>query len=140
MDLNGANGYAQLRLRATYTPTSSSDANGNQGQIAWDNNYIYVKTSLGWKFADLNFVGTVKKAFATGVTGTTIDLDANTGVVTNSGGSNVAFLPPSNLDDLMVIKNGLVLKEITDYSINTSTNVITFVVTLTPSDVITFQR
>jgi len=49
LDVNGTNGYTQLRLRSTYTPTSSSDTNGNTGDIAWDANYIYVKTAAGWK-------------------------------------------------------------------------------------------
>jgi hypothetical protein len=49
LDVTGATGYNQLRLRTTYTPTSSADANGNVGDIAWDANYIYVKTASGWK-------------------------------------------------------------------------------------------
>ena len=49
----GSTGYNQLRLQTPYTPTSSADPNGNVGDIAWDNNYIYVKTSTGWKRAAL---------------------------------------------------------------------------------------
>lgn len=49
VDINGSTGYNQLRLRTSYTPTSSADANGNTGDIAWDDNYVYVKTSAGWK-------------------------------------------------------------------------------------------
>lgn len=48
-DINGSNGYNQLRLRRAYTPSSSVDANGNIGDVSWDNNYIYIKTSLGWR-------------------------------------------------------------------------------------------
>lgn len=47
IDING-NGYNQLRLRTTYTPTSSSDTNGNVGDIAWDANYFYWKSATGW--------------------------------------------------------------------------------------------
>ena len=54
LDIQGANGYSQLRLRESYTPTSTSDTNGNVGDIAWDDNYIYVKTSSGWKRAALS--------------------------------------------------------------------------------------
>lgn len=43
------NGYQQLRLENGFTPANSSDSNGAQGQIAWDNSYIYVKTGAGWK-------------------------------------------------------------------------------------------
>jgi hypothetical protein len=54
LDVNGSTGYNQLRLRTSYTPTGTSDPNGNVGDIAWDNNYIYVKTSAGWKRAALS--------------------------------------------------------------------------------------
>ncbi|MCX7589627.1 MAG: hypothetical protein N2Z85_01660, partial [Patescibacteria group bacterium] len=54
LDINGSNGYSQLRLRTTYTPTNSSDTNGEVGDIAWDSNYIYIKTSAGWKRAPLS--------------------------------------------------------------------------------------
>lgn len=47
-------GYAQLRLAATYTPSASADANGNTGDFAWDDSYVYVKVSTGWKRASLN--------------------------------------------------------------------------------------
>jgi len=53
LDLNGATGYNQLRLRTSYTPTGSTDTNGNIGDIVWDDNYVYVKTSVGWKRAAL---------------------------------------------------------------------------------------
>lgn len=43
-----------IRLRTAKTPTSTSDASGNLGSIAWDDNYIYVKTSAGWKRAGLS--------------------------------------------------------------------------------------
>jgi len=49
LDVSGAQGYSQLRLRTTYTPTSSSDANGNVGDFSWDGSYFYIKTPDGWK-------------------------------------------------------------------------------------------
>jgi hypothetical protein len=49
LDINGANGYSQVRLRTAYTPTGTSDTNGNTGDISWDENYWYVKTAAGWK-------------------------------------------------------------------------------------------
>jgi len=33
----------------TYTPSSSEDTYGNEGNITRDDNYLYVKTSSGWK-------------------------------------------------------------------------------------------
>lgn len=47
LDILGTNGYAQLRLRTSYTPTSSADTNGNVGDIAWDDNYFYMRVSSG---------------------------------------------------------------------------------------------
>jgi hypothetical protein len=55
MDINAATGYNQLRLRTTYTPTGSADANGNTGDVSWDANYLYIKTGAGaWKRAALS--------------------------------------------------------------------------------------
>jgi hypothetical protein len=48
LDISGNTGYNQLRLRTSYTPTSSSDTNGNVGDMAWDDIYFYWKTSSQW--------------------------------------------------------------------------------------------
>jgi hypothetical protein len=53
LDINGATGYDQVRMRTSYTPTSTADAHGNVGDIAWDADYVYVKTAAGWKRAAL---------------------------------------------------------------------------------------
>lgn len=49
LDVNSSTGYNQLRLRTQYTPTGTSDTNGNVGDFAWDDDYLYVKTTVGWK-------------------------------------------------------------------------------------------
>lgn len=49
LDVGASTGYNQLRLRTAYTPSSTADVNGNTGDISWDENYIYIKTSSGWK-------------------------------------------------------------------------------------------
>ena len=54
VDIRNASGYRQLRLQTPYTPTGTSDPNGNEGDIAWDDDYIYVKTSAGWKRTQLS--------------------------------------------------------------------------------------
>jgi hypothetical protein len=54
LDVNGATGYNQLRMRTSYTPTGTGDTNGNVGDIAWDTNYVYVKTDAGWKRTQLS--------------------------------------------------------------------------------------
>jgi hypothetical protein len=43
-----------IRIRTTKTPTSSADASGNVGDLGWDDNYTYVKTSSGWKRSALS--------------------------------------------------------------------------------------
>ena len=53
IDIEGINGFNQFRLRKTYTPTGSADPNGNTGDLSWDDNYIYIKTSTGWKRTSL---------------------------------------------------------------------------------------
>ncbi|MBN1782243.1 hypothetical protein JW948_14010 [bacterium] len=54
LDLNGPAGYDQLRLRTSYTPKGTADTNGHTGDIAWDDSYIYVKTTAGWKRSALS--------------------------------------------------------------------------------------
>ncbi len=54
LDVNGSTGYNQLRMRTSYTPTGTSDTNGNTGDVAWDDGYIYIKTSAGWKRSALS--------------------------------------------------------------------------------------
>ncbi len=53
LHVKSTNGYNQLRLETSYTPTSSADVNGNIGDIAWDDSFIYTKVSTGWKRASL---------------------------------------------------------------------------------------
>jgi hypothetical protein len=54
VDVTGPTGYNQLTMRTSYTPTGSADTNGNVGDIAWDDGYVYVKTNAGWKRAALS--------------------------------------------------------------------------------------
>jgi hypothetical protein len=54
IDINGDNGYSQLRLRTSYTPSSTSDTHGNTGDVSWDNNFFYIKTTEGWKRSALS--------------------------------------------------------------------------------------
>lgn len=49
LDVGAVTGYDQLRIRTSYTPSSSSDTNGSIGDVAWDDDYIYIKTGAGWK-------------------------------------------------------------------------------------------
>jgi len=55
LDIVGTQGYEQLRLRTSYTPTTSGDTNGEIGDISWDDNYIYVKTNSGWGRSSLDY-------------------------------------------------------------------------------------
>jgi autotransporter adhesin len=53
LDVEGDTGYDQVRMRTSYTPTGTADANGNVGDIAWDDSYVYIKTNAGWKRSTL---------------------------------------------------------------------------------------
>ncbi|MFO7613880.1 MAG: hypothetical protein R6W71_04495 [Bacteroidales bacterium] len=53
LDIYNTTGYNQLRMQTSYTPTGSSDNNGHTGDIAWDDDYVYIKTSTVWKRAAL---------------------------------------------------------------------------------------
>ncbi len=54
LQVKGQFGYNQFRLETSYTPTSSADGNGSTGDFAWDDNYVYVKVSTGWKRSALS--------------------------------------------------------------------------------------
>jgi hypothetical protein len=43
-----------IRHLGTKTPTSTSDTSGQIGDHVWDDNFIYVKTSAGWKRSALS--------------------------------------------------------------------------------------
>jgi hypothetical protein len=53
IDIATTNGYQALRLRNDYTPSATGDTNGEIGNITWDDSFIYIKTSVGWKKATL---------------------------------------------------------------------------------------
>lgn len=54
LTVDGPNGYSQLQLAQTYTPSATNDSNGQVGDVAWDGSYIYIKTASGWKRASLS--------------------------------------------------------------------------------------
>lgn len=47
--IDDANPERQLRLRNTFTPTGTADTAGIIGNICWDDDNLYIKTSAGWK-------------------------------------------------------------------------------------------
>lgn len=53
LDLSSDSAYNQLRLRNSFTPSGSADNRGEKGDIAYDDEFIYIKTSGGWKRARL---------------------------------------------------------------------------------------
>lgn len=48
LDIVGTFGYNQFRMRTSYQPSGTTDTNGNVGDVAYDNDYIYIKTISGW--------------------------------------------------------------------------------------------
>jgi hypothetical protein len=54
LDVYNSTGYGQVRIRTTYTPSSTDDAHGSIGDVTWDNSHVYIKTAAGWKRATLS--------------------------------------------------------------------------------------
>ncbi|MCP1384805.1 hypothetical protein [Runella salmonicolor] len=54
IDVDGTDGFNQIRARKSATPSATAATDGNTGNIVWDDNYIYIKTSAGWKRAALS--------------------------------------------------------------------------------------
>jgi hypothetical protein len=54
--INGATGKATKTRSVTveYTPSGSADTNGEEGQITYDDNFMYIKAGGGWRRAALN--------------------------------------------------------------------------------------
>jgi hypothetical protein len=55
LTINSNSGFDQICLKSKFTPTDSKK-NGEIGNIAWDDNFIYVKTSDGWKKSQLQAI------------------------------------------------------------------------------------
>lgn len=57
-DGSTAGGFPMLRegrvIGGTRTPTGTADAAGETGEFSYDDDYVYVKTSAGWKRAALS--------------------------------------------------------------------------------------
>jgi hypothetical protein len=77
-------------------------------------------------------------------TGTSFDLDAGGGIIKDKDGTNATTTIPTNTANFRVYLNGQRLMETgssttRDYSVNTTTNVLTFSVALTSDDVILIE-
>ena len=53
-DLFKVTSDGRVGIPISITPTGTSDSQGSQGDISYDNDYFYVKTSAGWKRAALS--------------------------------------------------------------------------------------
>lgn len=92
--------------------------------------------------------GTTVRAFIEGSSASTIDLDANTGVVKDVNGNNVAFTIPTDTLKFFVYRNGVRQMETggapgnttRDYSVNTTTHVLTLTYALTTDEVIMVEK
>lgn len=92
--------------------------------------------------------GTTVRAFIESSTSSTIDLDANTGVVKDKDGNNVAFTVPSDTLKFFVYRNGIRQNETggapgnttRDYSVNTTTHVLTLTYALTSDEVLMVEK
>ncbi len=53
LTIKGEKGHDQLRLTTPFSPSSSTDPNGNIGDLSWDDDFVYIRTSKGWKRSGL---------------------------------------------------------------------------------------
>ena len=55
LDISGGTGYNQFRMRTSYSATTSGDTNGSIGDMAWNDNYLYIRTNMGWGRISLDY-------------------------------------------------------------------------------------
>jgi len=88
--------------------------------------------------------GSVTEAYVDSFTGSSIDLDANDSTVVDVDGTGISFTVPSDLTKLFVYRNGVMLSRTgtvsRDYSVNTSTHVITFSVAIASGETLKFVK
>jgi len=111
----------------------------------WNDRSIVDKEYVDNAIAGVTVTPTYTWGYIESSTATTIDLDANVGEVKDRNGNNIAFTIPSDPDLLEVYRNGMLLSRTgtsttRDYSLNTVTNEITFVVALTSTDSILLKK
>lgn len=87
----------------------------------------------------------ITEAYVEGSTSSTIDMDANVGNVKDVDGNNIAFTFPTDLTRVSVYLNGQLLHRsgtltTRDYSVNTTTHVITLVSALSSTDVLYVKK
>lgn len=109
-------------------------------------NYVLVGTpGAAPAWAPVPTGSVVNECFIENQTTNTIDLDANTGVVQDKDGNNISFTLPTNTKLVEVYLNGQKLAEsgtVTsrDYSLNTTTHVITLTNSLITTDTLYIKR
>ncbi|MFH2049035.1 MAG: hypothetical protein ABIJ12_06285 [bacterium] len=54
LEVEDLNVTDQLRIQNSFTPSGSGDASGVVGDVAWDDDFIYIKTNAGWKRTPLS--------------------------------------------------------------------------------------
>ena len=65
----------KLVVTETYIPTGTTDTNGELGEISYDGEYIYVKTSSGWLKSNLGVDGSVTADNGLSISSTTGDVE-----------------------------------------------------------------
>lgn len=80
-----------------FTPTSSVDPTGKIGQLAYDSNFIYMKTLVGWMRAALSTFGPPPTFNPSALPGLQLWLRADLGVTTDGTGHVTLWLDQSPL-------------------------------------------
>jgi len=137
-------------VRIQHTDTSSVsnvDTSGAQviDTITFDTfGHVTDVTLRNMTAGDLGVTTTVSEAYLEGSTATSVDLDSGT-AVKDVDGTDISFTLPADLANFFVYRNGVLLSRTgslttRDYSVNTSTHTITFVVALTSDEIVVFKK
>lgn len=92
--------------------------------------------------------GTITVVYVEGSTASTIDLDANAGVVKDRDGNNASLTIPTDRSKFEVYRNGILQAEsggapgntTRDYSVNTTTHVLTLSYALTSDEILVIKK
>jgi len=139
--INDSITYAKIQNVTTARLLGRATAgSGDVEEITLGTGLSFTGTTLNGASTTTTIVGYIE-----GSTATTIDLDANAGVVKDVDGNNIAFTLPANLNNFEVQRNGQVIYRTgslttRDYAVNTGTNEITLVVPLTATEILVVKK
>lgn len=147
------NNVSGLNLIITNLNAVITDDRGGAAQVGIEYDADYSANYTNRSLVDKEYVDNavsasttvVSEGFVESFSGTSVDLDSNDGTLKTRTGSNATMTIPTDSAKFKVFRNGQLIHQsggaITrDYSVNTTTHVITFEVAVTSDEVIYFSK